>query len=94
MKYMYLSPRDFEKNCPCSYHLDSYAQLVSPPSALIDFTLCHLEKSFKDEEKYIATYCVILPNHEGCYDLEVSCTILPDGSYNYETLRKTDIRQK
>ena len=37
MKFTYPSERDFERNCPCSQFIKSYARSISPRSAVLDF---------------------------------------------------------
>ena len=91
MKFTYLSERDFEKNCPCSQFLESYARSISPHSAVLDFCIGH--QSIQDEKTYVAIYDVFLANNQGHYRLEVSCTILPDRTYSYKTVSKSDIPQ-
>lgn len=86
MKYSYLSPYDFEKHCPCSSYLTAYAESVSPASATVRF--CKGSKSKTVDGKYTAEYDVILGAGQS-HVLEVSCTLLPDNSYSYETLKKT-----
>lgn len=88
MKYNYLSQRDFEKHCPCNYFLTAYAESVSPASATVSF--CKGEKSQTVEGRYTAEYDVIPGPGQEVYTLEVSCTMHPDHSYTYETLRKTE----
>lgn len=88
MKYNYLSRYDFEKHCPCSYDLTAYAESVSPASATVDFRKGSKSKTV--EGRYTAEYDVILKPGQKIYILEVSCTIHPDHSCSYETLRKTE----
>ncbi len=88
MKDYYLSRYDFEKCCPCCYNLTAYAESVSPASATVDFRKgC---KSKTVEGKYTAEYDVVQSPGQEVYTLEVSCTMHPDHSCSYETLRKTE----
>ncbi len=87
MKYFYLSRRDFEKHCPCGYNLTAYAESVSPASATVEFRKGSKSKTV--ESRYTAEYDVIPGMGQEVYTLEVSCTMHPDHSYSYETLRKT-----
>lgn len=90
MKYTYVSPHDFEKHCPCSHYLTAYAESVSPSSATVRF--CKGSKSTTDENRYTAEYDIIPESGQKGYCLEVSCTMNPDHSYSYETLRKTEFQ--
>ncbi|RGB85454.1 hypothetical protein DW097_15700 [Enterocloster clostridioformis] len=91
MKFTYPSKRDFERNCPCSQFIESYARSISPRSAVLDFCMGH--QSIQDEKTYFATYDVFLANNQGHYRLEVSCTILPNRNYSYKTISKSEIHQ-
>lgn len=92
MKFTYLTEGALTKDCPCGSHLIEYAQSISPRSATLDLTIA--QRLREDENTYTAAFNVYLANNQGYYQLEVSCTILPNRTYSYKTLSKSDIRQK
>lgn len=88
MKHNYLSPWDFQKNCPCSYFLTSYAESLYPNTARISFVKGH--QLMDDENTYIAEFDITLKGSLDTFPLVVSCTILPDGMYQYDVIHRTD----
>ena len=88
MKLFYHSLADFEKNCPCNYYLTAYAESVSPASADVKFFKGHKSP---EGNTYVAEYTVVTKPGQGYCKLEVSCTQLPDRTYSYSTINKTDI---
>lgn len=77
MEKTYLSPRDFERNCPCAFLLDGYVQSLIP----INMPFCFNHGWKSDDQSYTAIYD-ILPSHDP-YVLEVTCTISDSGEYQY-----------
>lgn len=92
MKFTYLTEESLVKNCPCGSHLIEYARSISPRSAILDLTIAQQLKD--DENTYTADFNVYLDSNQGYYQLEVSCTILPNRTYSYKTISKSDIHQK
>lgn len=87
MKYTYLSPTDFEKNCPCHSFLTEYAQSLFPHSAQISFEKGNQDRG--NENRYFAEYFVSYRLRH--YLLKVSCTKLPDGTYSYQEISKIEL---
>lgn len=87
MKRTYVSPSDFQKNCPCSFYLTAYAESLFPHRAQIHFWKGRQMHS--EPETYEAEYTV---DAEGIkYHLTVFCTKQPDGSYIYNEISRTEI---
>lgn len=84
IKNFYLSPRDFERNCPCAYHLNAYLETLIPAGTAFD-----LKAGEKlDAEKYAATYDIFSPN--GSYSIEAVCDMSDKEDYQYSFKKKND----
>lgn len=81
MKTFYLSPQDFEKNCPCAYLLNEYLQTLIPSGTA--FVLKEGRKL--DAEKYAATYGILSP--DGSYFIKVVCDMSDKEDYHYSFKR-------
>lgn len=89
MKYTYLSEREFRSKCPYSYHLTEYAETLIPSKSNINFVTGR--KSPSDENIYTATYDVISSKGEIIEQLTVSCTQLPDKTFQYELINRNEV---
>ena len=76
IKNFYLSPADFEKNCPYAFLLDGYLQSLIPTNRNYTFI-----GGNKDGESYTAIYEIHDPN--GLYSLEVTCNVSNKDRYQY-----------
>ncbi len=82
MKYTYLSPNDFEKNCPCAALLDSYLQTLIPKGTVYAMKL----GSKLDDNNYVATYDI--QSSDGTYSLEVTCNTTDKELHQYSFKKK------
>lgn len=82
MPHVFKSEKEFFSRCSCAYNLKSYAETLCPPNAIIDFVF-----AYPEENTYIAQYDVLTRSGIRSKCLKVSCTELPDHTYQYKVIQ-------